>query len=106
MSANARFLAPAVGIALFAGGLFLFARPGGAGWPLILLGGLILASIIFEGRYARSNGEVPPSRWERTAERFIDDETGKPLEVWVDPLTGARRYEKLSDQPQRPDSAS
>ena len=35
--------------------------------------------------------------WERTRERFVDDETGKLLEVWVDPLTGERRYEPVQD---------
>ena len=62
-----------------------------------------------EGELVHAGPLVAQGYWndpERTAERFIDDETGKPMEVWVDPLTGARRYEKLSDESHRPDSAS
>lgn len=49
----------------------------------------------------RAAPEVPPERWVRTAEREIDTETGRPVEIWWDPVTGARRYEPLAQAPRR-----
>jgi hypothetical protein len=59
------------------------------------------------GVVVRSRGpgaptQVPPHAWERTSERFIDDESGQLLEVWVDPLTGERRYEPVAGDRQLP----
>jgi hypothetical protein len=36
---------------------------------------------------------VEHTDWELTKEKFVDHETGQLLEVWIDPLTGERRYE-------------
>jgi hypothetical protein len=34
---------------------------------------------------------APGPGWTRTQERFIDDETGEPVTVWID-ATGDRKY--------------
>ena len=66
---------------------------------------LFIASLALEGRYGRPGAptDVPPHAWELTNERFIDDETGQLLEVWIDPLTGERRYEPAGGDPRLPD---
>ena len=101
MTGRARKLVAALGSALLVGGVVLTVATAGGGFPLIILGGLVLASLGLETRYGRPGKQksIPHSDWELTPERFIDDETGQPVEVWVDPLTGERRYEPLGDHP-------
>jgi hypothetical protein len=54
---------------------------------------LLLAGTLFERtRYKSVTPQAPDSRWERTAERFIDDKTGQPVTVYVNPASGERRY--------------
>jgi hypothetical protein len=100
MSGGARKLVAALGALAFAGGLALTVA-GVGGVPLVILGALVLGSLVLEQRYGRPGKQrsVPHSDWQLTQERFIDDETGEPVEVWVDPLTGERRYEPLGDHP-------
>lgn len=101
MSSNARLAVLVLGALLLAGGLALTVATKGGGIPLLLFGALVLSSLWFERRYGRPGS---PSRkgsgdWQLTGERFVDDETGQPLEVWMDPLTGERRYEPLGSDP-------
>jgi uncharacterized membrane protein HdeD (DUF308 family) len=56
-------------------------------------GTIIIAGTVFEQfRYKRLAAHAPPGNWVRTTERFIDDETGKPVTVYLDPATGERSY--------------
>jgi hypothetical protein len=56
-------------------------------------GVLIVAGIVFERvRYKPLETAAPGGQWVRTAERFIDDETGAPVTVFIDPKTGERKY--------------
>jgi hypothetical protein len=76
----------------------------GAGLPLLVLGALLFIGIAFERRYGRP-GQQPNDvsiDWQRTGERFVDEETGQPVEVLMDPLTGERRYEPMNAHPQLP----
>jgi len=58
-----------------------------------LWGVLLIAGTVFERfRYKTNETVVPAGHWVRTAERFIDDETGRPVTVYLDPATGARKY--------------
>ena len=104
MSANARAIV--LGLAalfVFGGALMLFEGIGGGLAPLVI-GVLLVISVAFEGRYGRP-GQVPThasTEWQRTGEKFIDGETGQPLEVWMDPLTGERRYEPMGSDPRLP----
>ena len=94
MSNNVRALVTVLGALLLAGGTILTVMTGG-GIGLMIIGALIIVSIGLESRYGRPGAptDVPPHAWERTKEKFVDDETGQLLEVWIDPLTGERRYE-------------
>jgi membrane protein implicated in regulation of membrane protease activity len=57
-------------------------------WGLVLI-----AAIVFERRrYKRIARASPGPGWERTNERFVDDETGKTVTVYVRPQTGERTY--------------
>jgi hypothetical protein len=70
--------------------------------PAIFLG-LLLAGLLFENhRYRRLSGQAPGGPFQATAERFIDPESGKLVEVYTDPATGARRYVAVSDAPDTP----
>jgi hypothetical protein len=97
VSANARSAAFVLGALMVAGGTLLSVMANGAGIPLLIVGVLIVVTVFFEPRYGRPGAptSVPNHAWELTSERFIDDETGQALEVWVDPLTGERRYEPI-----------
>lgn len=43
-------------------------------------------------RYKRLSSKAPGPGFERTTERFIDDETGKAVTVYMRPDTGERIY--------------
>jgi hypothetical protein len=67
------------------------AWPGAFG-PLIF-GSLLLLGTLWERvRYKPVETGRPGSGWVATDERFVDDETGKPVRVWLEPATGERRY--------------
>ncbi len=62
-------------------------------WPPTLFSALVVVAVVFENwRYSRPAAGHPGPGWERTAERFIDPETGRMLTVWFNPATGERRY--------------
>jgi hypothetical protein len=99
VSANARVLILALGALLLAAGTILTVATGG-GIGMMVFGALVIASLALERRYGRPGAptQVPLHHFEPTREPFIDDESGQLLEVWVDPLTGERRYEPAPDQ--------
>jgi hypothetical protein len=104
MSANARLFVLAVGALLLFGGTLLTVVTGGGGIGLMIVGALVMLSVALERRYGRPG--TPPrvehSDWELTKEKFVDHETGQLLEVWMDPLTGERRYEPAGRDPRLP----
>jgi len=104
MSANARTLILALGALLLFGGTLLTVLTGGGGIGLMIFGALMMTSVAIERRYGRPG--TPPrlehSDWQLTNEKFIDDETGQALEVWMDPLTGERRYVPMGRDPRLP----
>jgi len=104
VSANARLVAFVLGALLLAGGTILAGVTHGGGIGLMIVGALIIASLGLERRYGRPGAptQVPDHAWEPTGERFIDDESGLPIEVWMDPLTGERRYEPAGRDPRLP----
>jgi hypothetical protein len=97
---NARIAVLALGALALSGGTVLTVLTGG-GVGLMILGAVIIASVGLESRYGRPGAptDVPPHAWELTNEKFVDDETGRVLEVWIDPLTGERRYEPAGSDP-------
>lgn len=93
MTQNARIVGYVVGVALLASGASLCLVDTGGGIGLLILGALITAGIALEPRYGRPRDTAPrPGNWQRTGERFVDDESGKLVEVWYNPATGERRY--------------
>jgi len=62
-------------------------------WPSLLVATLFLIGILFERvRYGAAQRRPVGGGWQETTERFIDDESGRPITVWFDPATGERRY--------------
>ena len=104
MSPNARVTVLALGALMLFGGTLLTVLTGGGGIGLMIVGALIIASVGLERRYGRPGTpqRVEHSDWQLTKEKFVDDETGQALEVWMDPLTGERRYEPMGSDPRLP----
>jgi hypothetical protein len=101
MSSAARKLVLVLGTLAVAAGTVLSLETGSGGIGLLVIGALLIASVLLEGRYGRPGAPtgVPRHAWEPTNERFVDDETGQVLEVWIDPLTGERRYQPAGSDP-------
>jgi hypothetical protein len=78
----------------FVGGLAaLFSHACPPGFIFAFWGGLLLIGTIYERvLYKPVETATPGAGWVRTAERFVDDSTGKPVTVYVDPKTGERKY--------------
>ncbi len=63
------------------------------GFVLTLFGALLLAGTIYERVIYKPNAKSAPGPgWEKTSERFVDDQTGKPVTVYIKPETGERIY--------------
>ena len=61
----------------------------------ITWGVVLVAAIVFERfRYKQLEAKSPGPGWQRTTERFVDDETGALVTVYVQPETGERAYVK------------
>jgi hypothetical protein len=60
---------------------------------LVVFGLLTLLGTLYERVYYKPLDRQPPAgNWVRTAERFVDEKSGAPVTVWLDPATGERRY--------------
>ena len=78
----------ALGLVALIGGAF------GAATFLLVWGAIFVFGIVYE-RYAYKTivDKVPSGDgWKRTAERFVDNKTGKTITVYVKPFTGERAY--------------
>lgn len=63
------------------------------GWFAIGFGVLLLLGTVFEQvRYKEQATAAPGPGWERTSERFVDEESGKTVTVYIRPETGERKY--------------
>jgi len=91
-----RSLVIAVGALCFAGGLVaLLAGVCPPSFVFLFWGALLLIGTIYERvRYKPIETAAPGAGWTRTSERFIDDQTGDPVTVWLDPASGERKYVK------------
>jgi hypothetical protein len=83
-----------IGLAVVAMGIALIVTTGvSPSLVFICWGGMLVLGIVFERfRYKPLEAARPGAGWERTTERFIDDETGKPVTVYIEPQTGERKY--------------
>ena len=70
-------------------------------WPTLIFTGLLLFGVAFERRrYGAAQRQPAHGLWQETAERFIDDESGRPVTVWFNPASGERRYVDSGKEPQ------
>lgn len=85
-----------------AGSLVAVALDPGA-WPMLPVAMLVLAGTVFERVRYRGDrvigGDVAAPTWHATGERFLDEATGTPIDVWFDPASGARRYVAAGEAP-------
>jgi len=59
--------------------------------PFAIWGCFIAAAVLIE-RHRYKARETGDSGWQATDERFIDPESGQPVQVFYNPRTGERRY--------------
>jgi hypothetical protein len=57
-------------------------------WGVALLVGTVFERVIYKPNLA----ERPGPDYQRTTERFVDDQTGETVTVYVEPATGERAY--------------
>lgn len=82
-----------IGLALLACGAVLWAAGFSAAWAFIVWGPILFFGLAYERvRYKAIVPVTPGPGWVKTAERFVDDETGKPVTVYLQPQTGERTY--------------
>ena len=65
--------------------------------PLAIWGGAIAAAVWVERWRYRTREAPQGGDWQTTEERFIDPETGQPMQVFYNPRTGERRYGRAGD---------
>ena len=83
----------ALGIIAVLAGIGLLATAHWTGISMLIAGGLLLIGTLYERvHYKKPVAHAPGPGWQRTSERFIDDETGRAITVWVEPKTGERAY--------------
>ena len=89
-----RSLVIALGVVSFLGGLIaLVTGLCPPAFVAIFWGAILLLGTVYERfRYKPIEKVTPGAGWTRTDERFIDDETGEPVTVWLDPASGERKY--------------
>jgi hypothetical protein len=95
-----RLVVIALGVLLIGAGLvILLCTVGGAGWPVVVMGILVLLGTVFERWRYRNVEDAGPVRSQRTGETFLDPVSGEPIEVYFDPRTGERRYVSNKEAP-------
>lgn len=79
-------------IATVGGAAAMFARVP-PGWIFVFWGALIVLSLVYERvHYKALETGSPGPGWTRTSERFVDEESGEAVTVWLNPSSGERRY--------------
>jgi hypothetical protein len=83
-----------IGAAAIAIGIAMIATTGvPPSLVFVFWGALLVLGLVFERfRYKPLETARPGAGWQRTTERFIDDETGKPVTVYIQPESGERKY--------------
>jgi hypothetical protein len=64
--------------------------------PLFVFGSwgvlLVIGTVFERVTYKKTLSVSPGPGWRRTTERFIDDRSGRPVTVYIQPATGERAY--------------
>ena len=80
-------------LCLIGGVLSLTFHIGPPALVFVLWGAVLIGGIVYERyRYKPIEQSLPGGDWVETTERFIDDETGEPVTVYVQSATGERKY--------------
>ena len=59
----------------------------------MIFGALLLIGTVWERLYYKPlEKNRPGPGWVATDERFVDDATGKPVRIWLEPKSGERAY--------------
>jgi hypothetical protein len=83
----------AIGALALAGGIAALLAGMQPAWVFVFWGAILILSIVFErSRYKPIEGAAPGPGWTKTPERFIDEETGEAVTVWLEPASGERKY--------------
>jgi hypothetical protein len=86
-----------VGAVLFVVGLGARLAGHPAATPMTVLGAVLVLAVLFERWRYRPPMRTAGGEWVKTDERFIDPESGRPMNVFFNPHTGERRYDVSSD---------
>ena len=63
------------------------------GWGALGFGAVLVLGTSMSGcATSRSSASRPGPGWQRTTERFFDEDSGKTVTVYIHPETGERRY--------------
>ena len=82
-----------IGVLCLAGGAVAALAGAEGGWGAIAFGAILILGTIYERvQYKPLATSRPGPGWERTSERFVDEQTGKTITVYVRPETGERQY--------------
>jgi hypothetical protein len=82
-----------IALGLLACGAVLWVIGFAGAWVFIVWGAILFLALVYERfRYKTIAPAKPGPGWVKTAERFVDDETGKPVTVYLQPQTGERMY--------------
>jgi len=63
-----------------------------ASWPMACVAALFVGGTLFERFHYRGSEAMDDGDWQPTAEKFLDERTGRRVTVWFNSRTGARRY--------------
>lgn len=66
--------------------------PGLPLWLLVVGGLITIGTLLEKVIYKPLLRERPGAGWVKTAERFIDPDTGHPVDVFYNPASGERQY--------------
>jgi len=82
------------GVMLISAVMALIGGAYGAATFCAVWGAILVFAIIYERVAYKTIVDKAPAGagWKRTAERFIDDKSGRAVTVWVKPFTGERAY--------------
>ena len=82
-----------LGVVAVLTGIGLMAAAHWTGISMLVAGALLLVGTLYERvHYKRPVLRAPGPGWQPTRERFIDEETGKAITIWIEPKTGERIY--------------
>ena len=80
-------------VALLCGGAALATGASSPATVFGVWGAILIVSVLIERfRYKPLAAARPGPGWLRTTERFVDDETGQTVTVYIEPGTGERAY--------------